>query len=243
MWTTIDWQSALSDAATEILQSSEVIYPPIDAMTIARKSGLQVALDQTQSGRGRIKRISGQPVIFLRPDDRPERLQWAAAHELGESLVWRVCRSLGIEGTELPPRPREELANQLAQEILLPREWFQRDCQRFDYDLTILKTHYRTASHELIAWRWLDLEVPTFVSVFDQGHLSRRRSNRNLRPPSITPFERDAWETLRETRRAVDVSHSEFRVQGWCVDSPGWQREILVTRLLYDTEFSVDEFE
>ncbi len=227
MLTLTEWNHALSEAATGLLEKSYLDSPPVDALNIAKALGLAVAMDRTQAGRGRIKRIAGRSVIFLRPDDRPERLQWAAAHELGESLVWQVCRMLGLDGGDLSPRQREELANQLAKELLLPRQWFFRDCQRFRNDLTRLKSVYRTASHELIAWRWLDRETPAIVTLFDQGNLARRQGNGPARTPALTDVERCCWEQLRRTRQPSRAADRRLEVHGWCVDSPDWQREIL----------------
>lgn len=230
MRTLTDWRLTLSASAAALLARSHVSSPPVDAIRIARALGLTVALDHTQSGRGRIKRIAGKVAIFLRPDERPERLQWAAAHELGESLTPAVCRALGVDGGELAPRQREEIANQLAREILLPDDWFRRDCRNVDFDLTRLKARYHTASHELIAWRWLDLETPAIVTIFDQGALTRRRSNLPVRPPPLTELERCCWNQLRQSRQSALVEDPRLTVRGWCVDSPGWEREILLTR-------------
>ena len=231
-----EWRQALAEVATELLRQAEITAPPVNALAIARSLELTVALDRSQAGRGRIKRIAGRSTIFLRPEERPERLQWAAAHELGESLTWRVCRSLGWEGKDLSPGQREDFANQLAKEILLPADWFRRDCDQTGYDLIPLKARYATASHELIAWRWLDGPSPAIVTIFDHGVLSRRRGNGWSRTPPLTPLERRCWGDLRNTRQPARGEDSSLRVRGWCVDSPAWQREILLARPRYDYE-------
>lgn len=221
-----EWRSALEQAAREMLRQAGQTSPPVDALAVARALQLTVALDRSQRGRGRIKRIAGQSTIFLRPDERPERLQWAAAHELGESQIRTICQSIGASGDDLAPRQREELANQFAKELLLPIDWFQRDSRQTDYDLLALKTHYRTVSHELIAARWLDLDSPGIVTVFDQGAATSRRSNGPTRPP-LAAIERACWDQLRRTRRPAQTQAAPLTVRGWCIDSPGWQREIL----------------
>lgn len=226
MLTGHDWRIALEEATQSLLQQAGQTDPPVDAVGVARALQLTVALDRSQAGRGRITRIAGRSTIFLRPDERPERLQWAAAHELGESHIWKVCQSLGVPGNELSPRQREELANQFAKELLLPAVWFRRDCQVFDCDLPKLKARYRTASHELIALRWLDLETPGIVTVFDQGVSKLRRSNGPTCPP-ITAVEQSCWSRLRNVRQPDRQHAPPLAVRGWCVDSPGWQREIL----------------
>lgn len=227
MQTQHDWLFALADAAQDLLRQAGIEAPPVDALALARSLQLTVVLDRTQPGRGRIKRVAGQAAIFLRPEEQPERLQWAVAHELGESLLWKVCRSLDVAGAELSPHQREELANQFAKELLLPFNWFRRDCAVGESDLAALKTRYRTASHELIAWRWLDLEVPGIVTVFDQGTLTRRRGNGPASVPALMDAERRCWEQLMRTRQPATIRDHQFTVRGWCIDTASWQREIL----------------
>ena len=236
MSTLDDWRRAVAEAAGELRQCSDVIAPPVDAIQIAQSARLAIAMDRTQIGRGRIKRIAGQPTIFLRPEERPERWQWAVAHELGESQTGRICRSLSLDPGDLLPREREELANQVAREILLPLDWFRRDCESLDYDLVQLKARYRTASHELIAWRWLDLETPAFVSIFDQGVLTRRRGNGPISRRKLTEIEREFWKQLRRTRQPATLSDRELMVRGWCIDSLDWQREILLALVQHEME-------
>lgn len=238
MLTCSDWRQAIESSVSEVLQQADISSPPVDALAAARALELTVAWDETQIGRGRIARISGRPTIFLRPEERPERLQWAAAHELGEAYVWKICRSLGVSGDELTPRPREELANAFAKSLLLPAAWFERDSRACDYDLLKLKHRYATASHELIACRWLDAEQSGIVTVFDQGVITHRRGNLPTRLP-LTAEERVCWSNLRRTRTSHRLQAHRLSIRGWCVDSPGWEREILYTVVATEDDFDV----
>lgn len=227
MLTSQEWQTAVMEIVQSVLSEAELSSPPVDALALAKSLAVSVSLSAGQPHRGRTKRIAGRTAMFLRPEARPERLQWAAAHELGESLAWKVCRALGLEGHDLSPRQREELANQLAKEFLLPRDWFRRDCAALHFDLPRLKARYRTASHELIAWRWLDLDQPGIVTIFDHGVLTRRQSNGPASAPALTDAERCCWTNLCRTRQPASAADPRLTVRGWCVDSPGWEREIL----------------
>ena len=53
----------------------------------------------------------GKGSIFIRPDPRPERLQWAVAHEIGESRAADVFRRLGVRAVEAAAGAREMVAN------------------------------------------------------------------------------------------------------------------------------------
>lgn len=239
MLTSDDWRTAIETEVREILQQAQVRWPPVDAIGVARALKLTIAWDQSQGGRGRIAKIAGRPTIFLRPDERPERLQWAAAHELGESCVWRICRALGVAGDELLPRQREELANLFAKQLLLPAETFERDSRNCDFDLLQLKTRYATASHELIACRWLDAERSGIVTIVDQGAVTYRRSNLSAKI-HWTADEKTCWSQLRRMRRPQRVQSARMSIRGWCIDSPDWQREILYAMVSTDDDSAAE---
>jgi Zn-dependent peptidase ImmA (M78 family) len=133
-------------------------------LKIAQRLRVELVWDAGQTGRARRQQLAGQPAIFLRPDDRPERVQWAAAHELGEQFADRVIAKLELSPEELLPRQRESVANQLANRILLPGKPFAAACRATGSDLYRLKERFVTASHELIAWRMLDLPGPRIVT-------------------------------------------------------------------------------
>lgn len=201
--------------------------PPVDAFVLARNLGVDVLLDRGQQPRGRHAVVAGRAAIFVRPDDRLERQQWAVAHELGESLAHEA--DTGDLSSDAGGASREQLANLLASRLLLPAGWFFADARRLDQQLFRLKELYDTASHELIAWRLLDLDVASTVTVFDQGQPVRRRGNAALRPPPLTRHELDCWHEAHRFARIVDCTRDGVRVQAWPIHEPGWRREILHT--------------
>lgn len=231
--TPFDWQAAIDRVVQDLLRSAEILEPPVDALQLAARMRVTVAIDRGQPERGRFKRVGGAPSIFLRPEDRPERLQWAAAHELGESVAWRVCEVAGIVGHDLPPGRREELANEFAQRLLLPAPWFEAECAA-GVDLLQLKHQFASASHELIAWRLLSLDVPTVVTICDQGQVVRRRGNRSSPPLGLLPEERDCLDAVRRDRAPCELSADGFRVQAWPIYEDAWKREILRTSCTAD---------
>jgi hypothetical protein len=128
------------------------------------------------------------------------------------------------------------MQNWLASCLLLPRPWFADDGQAVGWDLPTLKEIYRTASHELIARRMLEMPPPVIVSLFDQGKLQWRRSNVLSRPPLLTPPEEQTWRTAFDGARATqydgeDLPEGIDDVRCWPVHEPGWRREILRTGL------------
>src|SRR5690606_9215708 len=115
--------------------------------------------------------------IMLAPEPRAERQHWSVAHEIGEHLAETACRRMGVAANDLPPNGREQIANLLANRLLLPSEWFFPDARELAWDLLALKRIYSTASHELIARRMLDGTDHAIASVYDHGQLTWRRSN------------------------------------------------------------------
>ena len=118
--------AVLETVALDLLAEAGIEQPPIDALRLAGALSITVALDERQLGRARFVRLAGhrgeqsRPTILLRPDPRPERRQWAVAHEIGEHAAWRVFEALGVDPRETTPLAREEVANHLANRLLLP---------------------------------------------------------------------------------------------------------------------------
>ncbi len=229
-----EWSNAIDAVAEELLTQGGISRPPVDVLELARQLGIDVAFDHQQRVRGRHKKLAGRSSIFLRPDERPERLHWAAAHELGEVVAYRVFDRVSLPGEETPPRLREDIANLLASRLLLPTRWFLDDARRFQVDLLQLKQFYRTASHELIAYRLLDLDERSTITVFDQGRLTRRRGNCDAKPPRLQPIERDCWAEVHRLNRSAEMCASGLTVQGWPVHENGWKREVLRTTLAWE---------
>ena len=230
---------ALDGAVDEVLAEAGVRNPPVDARAVATSIGLTVARDDRQQARARFVRLSQQSLsaqgsILVRPEPRPERLQWAIAHEIGESCAGELFRRLAIDPHEAGDAARERLANQFANRLLLPSAWFERDARQLDWDLLALKIRYTTASHELIARRMLDYSLPVIVTVFDNGNLTRRQSNLPGRVPPLLPLERACWRHTSITSTPSMQTDERAAVQAWPIHEPLWRREILRTALLND---------
>lgn len=224
-----DFVAALEERVAGLLSAAEIDGPPVDAIRVARALGIGVIFDATQEPRGRQARVGGRVSIFIRPDERRERIQWAVAHELGESLSHELFHQAGFDPEEVDPQSREQGANLAAARLLLPSLWFAEDAGRLAGDLLSLKRRYETASHELIAFRLLDLPEPAVVTVFDQGRQSRRRGNAAQRVPPLDRLEQDCWLAIRRFHQPQEIKGNGRRVQGWPIHEPGWQREILRT--------------
>jgi IrrE N-terminal-like domain len=234
-----EFAAALDACAAEVLWEAGIVEPPVDALAVADGLGLVVARDYSMACRGRYVRLAehkrddggGQGTIVVGAAERPEREQWAVAHEIGESIAYRVFERLGLAFDEALPASREVVANRFAGTLLLPRRWFASDGRDFDWDLPALKERYDTASHELIARRMLDMRQPIVITVCDLGRVHWRRSNVSARPPGMLPQERAVWQEAHETGltawERLDAESGLESVCCWPVHEEGWKREIL----------------
>jgi hypothetical protein len=229
--------TALDAVVVEILDVAGLTGPPVHAAAVAAALGIAVATDGRQQGRGRYVRLRGirgrapRPTILLRPEPRPERREWALAHEIGEHVAHRVFARLCVDPRETAPTARERVACQLAGRLLLPTAWFARDAVACRWDLLTLKARYPTASHELIARRTLDLAEPAIITIFDQGDVSLRQSNVPGRVPPPSRAELQCWRVVHGVNRPHEARHGMTTIRGWPVHEEGWKREILRTEV------------
>ena len=220
---------AVVDAAVEgLLSAAGLAGPPVDAIVLAQRHlGMVVCLDRNQPQRGRAQRAAGRKQIFLRPEPSEERHQWTVAHEIGEHLKAAMLEKVGIAPGETPAMAGESLANLFAHRLLVPSRWFADDAEGCGYDLLALKQRYRTASHEVLAWRFLDLPQPCVITVVDKGEVRRRQSNRWPATSELAEPEARCQEQVHRTGHPNEVRAEGWTVQGWPVHRQDWKREIL----------------
>ena len=234
-----EFAAALDACADQVLWEAGVVRPPVEAAAVAERIGLAVARNDAMAGRGRFVRLAdprsggdAQGTIVVGPAERPERHEWAVAHEIGESVAHRVFEALGVRPEFAPDDAREQVANHLASCLLLPRSWFAADGIEFDWDLAALKRRYTTASHELIARRMLEMRPAIVITLCDLGSVRWRRSNAATRPPRMLPEELAVWRESHErgepASATLDPSTTGLEsVRCWPIHEVAWKREIL----------------
>jgi Zn-dependent peptidase ImmA (M78 family) len=238
-----EFAAAIDACAADVLWEAGVIQPPIDALAVAEALGMAITRDDAMPHRGRFVRLAewqrgpsdrvatGQDTIVVGVAERPERAQWAVAHEIGECVAYRVFDRLGVSFDEALPTAREMVANRLATSMLLPRRGFTSDGRDLDWDLLALKERYSTASHELIARRMLEIRPPIVITVCDLGRVHWRRSNVSANPPGILAEEKEVWHASHVTglyqEETLDAECGIVSVRCWPIHEPDWKREII----------------
>lgn len=220
--------AAVDAVAEETLRRAGWTAPPVDVLALARGHfGFEVCLDPELPNRGRAQRCGAGRFIYLRPEPRPERTQWTLAHEIGEHLRPCFAERLGRRQEELPPGLSEHLANLFAARLLVPACWFVRDAPRLRFDLFRLKERYATASHEVLAWRLLDLPRPCVVTIVDDNRLTRRRSNAWEPPRTLLSAEIRCQRYVHERSEPGVLQEEGWTIYGWPIHDGAVRREIL----------------
>jgi Zn-dependent peptidase ImmA (M78 family) len=223
-----DVTGVVDKAVEELLEKAGATAPPVDAIVLAQRHlGMIVCLDRRQPQRGRAQRAAGARQIFLRPEPTEERHQWTVAHEIGEHVKPALLQRLGVEPDQTRAMMGESLANLFATRLLVPTCWFKDDAPALGYDVLELKQRYRTSSHEVIALRLLDLPEPCVITVVDNGHVYRRRSNAWRVRRALEPVEQRCQRYVNHYSRPRVLREQGWTVQGWPVHQPDWKREIL----------------
>jgi hypothetical protein len=222
----------VDELVVEALSAAGIEAPPVDAVEVAHGMGLEVKIHRDQAERGRVVHTAGMTTIVCRPEPRPERYHWTVAHEIGEYMIAHSADRWSGDVLVLDGAVREWLANCFATHLLTPREWFLADCRLLDFDLWDLKQHYLTASHEVIALRTLESDIPAVVTIFDNGKQSKRLGNLCYRVPNLSSAERACWMRAAQTGHVQTQTTEEARIRVWPIHEGGWKREIVRTEWL-----------
>jgi Zn-dependent peptidase ImmA (M78 family) len=219
----------------ELLRAANIQKPPVDAIALAQGHlGMVICMDKRQAQRGRAQRTAGKKQIYLRPEPREERHQWTVAHEIGEHIKSDLLARLGMEPGQTRAMAGESLANLFAYRLLVPTCWFAEDAPALDYNLLALKEKYATSSHEVLAWRFLDLPEPCIVTILDNDAITRRRSNSWPIKRKLETAEEKCQNYVHQNSRPRRVQENGWTVQGWPVHQTEWKREVL--RSVVETE-------
>lgn len=212
----------------DLLRAAGITRPPVDVIALAQSHlGMVICLDKRQAQRGRAQRAGGRKQIYLRPEPREERHQWTVAHEIGEHLKADIMARLGMEPGQTRAMTGESLANLFAYRLLVPTCWFAEEAGALDFDLLALKERYATSSHEVIAWRMLDLPEPCIITILDNEIIARRRSNAWSTKRQLEPAEEKCQRYVHHYSRPKRVQENGWTVHGWPVHQTDWKREIL----------------
>jgi Zn-dependent peptidase ImmA (M78 family) len=222
-----DIASHIDHAVEELLAAADLRGPAVDAIALAQAHlGMIVSVDRGEQ-RSRTQRGQDRHHILLRPEQSTESQQWTTAHAIGEFLKPDLLTRLGLAPEQSRAFRGESLANQFAQRLLVPTFWLVDEVRACDHDLLELKQRFRTASHEVVASRLLDLPDPCIITIIDNDHIHRRRSNAWRVRKELAGPEREVQRYVSQYSRPQSVREAGWNVQGWPIHQIDWKREIL----------------
>jgi hypothetical protein len=204
----------------DLLSAAGIIVPPVDAVALARDH-LGMDLD---AERPRRRGQRGQAET-LAPTEQAR--QWEVALAVGARLKPAVLQRLDLTPEQGRSTGGPSLATLLASHLLAPTDWFAGDARRLGYDVPELQRLYHTAGVELLAWRLLDLPQPCVITLVDDGHVRKRRSNAGRVRAGLEDAERDCQRFVHNTGRPRVVRSGGWSVQGWPLPPPEAKRLIL----------------
>ena len=128
----------IAEHAKTLLRQFGVVGPPVPVERIARALGAEVRFAPHRGTlSGALYRDGGRVVIGVNALHPKTRQRFTIAHELGHLLLHQT-RSIYIDQAVLRLRdvisetgldPQEVEANAFAAELLMPREWLEKDLQ------------------------------------------------------------------------------------------------------------------
>jgi len=157
----------LNRIVEDLLATCEIDRPPVEPRKIADTLGLVYDETELEGRRGQSFRRYGRQHVEIHRKDRPERKNFALAHEIVELELKKVLED---------HRESHRWANLGASFLLMPTPWFREECFKTGFDIAKLKKVFSTASWEAISLRTLNFSEAV-ITIVDNGHVTRRKSS------------------------------------------------------------------
>jgi hypothetical protein len=215
-----------------LLERAGATTPPVDALHIAEEHlGLPVEVvepaEEDDTGRRRPRRRGNREGIQLSPEMTPEQQQKIAADGIARLLLPDVLRKLGVApGTENKP-VAAQIRGLIVPRILVPTRLLRAAPRECKYDLLALKELFATATEEMIALRFLDLDSPCVIAIVDDGVVAVRRGNRFPVTKKLESAEQVCHDRVAALELPQRVRVAEWMCQGWPIAQRRFRRIIL----------------
>jgi predicted transcriptional regulator len=221
-----DLLAAVDHAVDELLAAAGVTAPPVDVLAIAAGHLAWTIRHDDTARRRSPKRDVGYEVV-IRPGLSTEQAHFAVARAIGAARKPDILRRLGI-----PPEEQKGLLSVspgelFAEHLLLPTPWFGLAARRLDFDVLELQSLFKTAGHQLVAERLLDLSEPCVITIVDNGTVVRRRSNAWRVRRQLSPAEEACRHDIERRGQSRQVRHDGWTARGWPVPRSDGTRVIL----------------
>jgi len=218
-----DLQVLLDNLVQEFMVKASLHQPPVDADALLNAKAWQLLGLEAPSPHTK------KPAQVFDPKESESsdiKKQWLAAQTLASSLQ-KEAKVRWEKSNDSQASQGVSFINLIAQRILVPTHWLKSLALSVDYDLLELKRIFKTPAYEIIALRMLDLENPCIITIVDNGHVFKRKSNCCNPSKTLSPTETMVLNYVHENSRAKKVNDQGWQVAGWPVHQLDWRREIL----------------
>lgn len=218
-----DLHLLLDNLVQEFLVKASLHQPPIDAYALLNAKAWQLLELDAPSPHSK---KSVQVFDPKESESAEVKKQWLAAQSLASSLQ-KEAKLRWEKANDTQAAQGISFINLIAQRILAPTQWLKTLALSVDYDLLELKRIFKTPAYEIIALRMLDLDSPCIITIVDNGHISKRKSNCCNPSKILSPTEAMVLNYVHENSRPKKVNDQGWQVAGWPVHQLDWRREIL----------------
>lgn len=218
-----DLQHILDNLIEELFSKASLYSPPIDAEALVKAKAWQLLGCEAPFSN----RKKNAPVFDgAESENAFVKHQWQAAQFLA-SAIQKEAKIRWEKLNDLSTPTGFSFINFLAQRILVPTHWFNPLASKMGHDLLQLKNAFNSAAYEIIALRMLDLEAPCIITIVDNCHVSKRKSNCCNPSKTLHPVENMVLDYVHENSRPKKINDQGWQVTGWPVHQLDWRREIL----------------
>jgi predicted transcriptional regulator len=227
-----DLVDAVERLVAGLLERAGVVDAPVDALRIAEEHlGIPVTVaepEEDERGRPRAgSRSAAEGGIVLSPHATEEQQHAAAAQGIARGLIPDLLRKFGVEAGTENKQAVAYVRSLIVSRLLVPTRQLRSSLRSCKYDVPALKKHFRTASMETIAHRFLDLDSPCVIAIVDDGVVSSRRGNMAAVSKKLTAAEQACLDRVMD-REVPDRQRLEgWTVQGWPVPHRPFCRVVL----------------
>lgn len=218
-----DLHVLLDNLIQEFMLKVSLHQPPVDAEALLNAKAWQMLGLEGPSPHTK------KPAQVFDPKESESsdiKKQWFAAQTLASSLQ-KEAKVRWEKSNDSQASQGISFINLIAQRILVPTHWLKNFASSVDYDLRELKRIFKTPAYEIIALRMLDLESPCIITIVDNQHIFKRKSNCCVPPKVLSATETMVLNYVHENSRAKKVNDQGWQVAGWPVHQLDWRREIL----------------
>jgi len=210
----------LDGIVEDLLAACQIEGPPVEPKKIADKLGIVYDEAELRGRRGQSFRRRGRQHVEVQREDRPERKNFALAHEIMELELKKVLDD---------PGECHRRANLGASFLLMPTKWFREECFRTGFDIGELKKVFYTASWEAVALRTLNFSA-AIITILDGGRVTRRKSSYSFYVPrKLSQEEKEVVQQVLRTRKTHRKHFSSCEVAAYPVFEKEYRRVIVRT--------------